>query len=368
MRSGIFFLAVILIGCKGEPPSSASGIFRERCDLEAYCRLRQQQFHVIEPHTARTKNGMFSTIQYLRKNQTYLVVIDQDTFTNNKWRKSSWRMGFHDTIPEPLMHPIRIWQENEIGQLVKQDRDGQSENHFLLNYSLGEDQFITLAALTNIQLDNDIQQERIVAFEQGWYHRYYIFDDELSGWKFHGRMEIPNKSWLPPVDTMLPGFFGLASGWGGTGLCASHYEYFRLTPDSFAFCFSISTEYDQFLWWTAGQEYNASMLSNGKGCMINDSTVEVHYTTSFQLTDTAEWDDTTILFRHDQVVNFRFHKSQPDSAWIPDPGHAGFYEGRYFFYPEIEMMFELYDLKESGTKNQKYFLRGLEVDPDPFFR
>ncbi|HTF03422.1 MAG TPA: hypothetical protein VK826_05325, partial [Bacteroidia bacterium] len=213
----------------------------------------------------QTKTGGFSTIQYLRKNQTYSVVIDQDTFTNNNWHNSSWRVGFHDTIREQVMHPVRIWQENEILQIVEQHPNLKSEIHFLLNYSLAEDQFITLAVLRNVQLDDDIQRERIIAFEENWYHWYYIFDDELSGWKFHGRLEIPNKSWLPPIDTVLPGFFGLESGWGGTGLCAAHSDYFQLTQDSLAFCFSISTEYDQFMWWTAGHDYNASMHSRGKG-------------------------------------------------------------------------------------------------------
>lgn len=362
MRILIIAIFILYTGCKPVSPALLESALQCNSSLSAVRRINATYYRIIQSIFYRNSEEQFSQIQFVTKSNSYYLIICGDTIHNPCWDKYSLN-DYYDSLTESISYSGKIFSIDSLTSLIETYGKYNAITHHIINFpNEGPRDKLRLCDLIPVQLDADKKMEYIVAFQGGWNNHHYIFDDADSGWKLHGKQEVPCRIEPHPIDTSLPGYFGLReSGWG-TGLSSQGYAYFKLTADSFNYCFSVNTYYSQWMFSLAGKDYGSFMHASGKGEVVNNQRVRIAYDIWFELTD-PEY-DTAVVFRHNFNRVIEYVEIETDSPYSPDNSHThtGFENGGYNYYPEIDMMNQLCHIKFAGTKRQQYYLRDLNCD------
>lgn len=356
-----FIFVTIIILCFYACHESREGTFAS-LDLgsNAVQRVEPYIFHHVE--TTWIKTDTLQPVEYLLRDTSYYLVIGIDTFTDPLWTSESVENGNAFDTSVIISTPIQLFDDQRLNEIIN-SANGDMPSYCLINYSDGKRRNIGMCAIHKVNIDEDSHPECVVDVEMQMRHRYHIFDDSLSGWKYHGQYECIDRTAFSEIDDHLKGYIGFQSQIWGTGLSCFNYEYLQLTKDSIRHCFTINS----FLGiWLFTHPNGSQIESYSESQMIGDRVQVNHYTT-YQLFDGL--DPEKLKFTCSDTTRYYLKESR-DGKFAPEPRPIGFdvaETNNSIFIPECAILRKVYHLKENGTQRQKFLLRELEVDSSLYY-
>jgi len=361
MRIAILLVLLICACNKSEP---------ERLNLlsvdwasRAGERMEHFVFHPMGTRWLKTTEGEVASIEVLRKDSSYFIVLNQDTIGDSLWNYELVTDNYWFDTSRNQFRNLKLYDDRRLSEVIT-NHNPNDTSFFIINLE-GEygNRALGIGTIHTANMDNDLNDEYLVEVAGGYRNLYYFFDDSVSGWESHGLISNSSRWPFGEIDDHLEGYFGLATDGWGSGFGSRDYDYYRLDKDSLRLCFTINAYYG--IWMFPGYNCFQHIESSSKS-RIQNNRIIVNHKTKYEMLDTP--DGQNILFSctdnsYYELIPTTLGRYEPDSR--QDAFYASYDSTQ--FDVSYSIMQKVNRIKQSGTKREKTLLKNIELDSTTYY-
>lgn len=299
------------------------------------------------------------------KQYPYLyIVFDEDTFKSHKLKEVTDVPNGEDE----RYFSTEIYNAATLQDLFNENLEPDSTERLLIEFKHDIGNLVASARVRNMQLDNDLPQEKLVHIDHlDWQNHYLVYDSTDLGWHFLGQVSMTAMDWGDRIDLSVNGFFGFENSYHA--MCdfgVIDYVYYRIENDTIRNCFTINNGCFQSRLEHAGNKY-CYMDSESKSQAVGNK-ILVNYTIKLGYECFGEQPCNGIL----DASNYHYYLIETaDHKFVPDreiPKCYNEYCDTAYFYPESYALKRLDYLKYNGSFWQKSILQEFKYDSTMYFR
>ncbi len=319
-------------------------------------------FHQLGTMWIKTIKGEVTSIEVLRRDSSYFVVLNNDTISDSLWNyELVTDIYWFDTTINKYGN-LKVYDDRRLSEVIP-DISATDSGFFLVNLvGAFDNRALGIGTVKAANLDDDVNDEYIVEVSGGHRDQYYFFDDSISGWKSHGQICCKARWAFGYLDNHLEGFIGLASQGWGSGFGSTTFDYYKLDRDSIRLCFSINAEYG--LWVFPWMGYQQEILSTSESQIVQGKIFVTHHT-RYEIRDSTTRENLIFLCVDNSQYEF---VETPNGRYEPSPRSEAFdasYDSTEFDV-EYAIRKKVYRIKQTGSRWQKSLLKEVAFDTTVF--
>jgi hypothetical protein len=363
MRGGLIIVGIIFwISVRFEfPEQLARG---GECQVSQSGRYLNRDYTTVFAGLINKGGDIPATFSILRKYPLYYFATEYDTFRLTNFTDDSFEplqhIDFDKTFPT-----LDVFNKESIRSMLSQHWD--STDRFLMEVHEDGFNYIGAGKIIEAQLDFDPEAERIVQFNNEWFHSYLFYESYGSYWQFLKAIHVYDTGGNNEPDFSLDGFIGLKVWSHGTFQSSVDKTYYRVNHGQLEAAFCVNTSaYQGMLYYTDSTWIG--IRSEAELLLVNSSETLVEH--AIRIYSYNHVLDSNEVF-YEENVTYTL-KEQAGGNFLPDKTNSGFNQSfnsdSTYFFPEAYAYEELRRLKENGNAKQREILKNFVHDSTATFR